>query len=151
VDQDLSMSFNGQPGQGRVELAGIGSRFLAQIIDLFWLVPLSLAMSFVAAFVNGGEMSIGGELMANLVGALVVLLFWVERQGTPGKLVLGLRIVDAATGGAPSLGRLTVRYVGYLVSALPFGLGYLWAIWDKRNQGWHDKMAGTLVVRDARE
>ena len=145
------MSFGGQFGQGRVELAGVGARLLAQIIDLFWLLPLSFVLGAVATFVNGGEMSLGGELMANLIGALVVLLFWVERQATPGKLVLGLSIVDAETGGVPTLGRFTLRYVGYLVSALPLGLGYLWAIWDKRKQGWHDKMAGTLVVRRPRD
>ncbi|WP_270937650.1 RDD family protein [Falsiroseomonas oryzae] len=135
---------------GQVELAGFGSRLLAQVIDLFWLIPLSYLLGTLAALVNGGQMSAGGELMANLIGALVVLLFWVERQGTPGKLVLGLRIVDAETGGVPTIGRLVLRYVGYLVSALPLGLGYLWALWDKRRQGWHDKMAGTLVVKDPR-
>ena len=36
------------------------------------------------------------------------------------------------------------------MTALPLGLGYLWAIWDKQKQGWHDKMAGTVVVRDVR-
>jgi uncharacterized RDD family membrane protein YckC len=147
------MSFGGQEGQGqgRVELASPGSRLLAQVIDLFWLLPLSVLLGAVAGFVNGGEMSLGGEMMANLVGALIVLLFWAERQATPGKLVLGLRIVDAETGDTPTMGRLTLRYVGYLISALPLGLGYLWALWDRRNQGWHDKMAGTLVVRDARD
>ena len=145
------MSYGGQVGQGRVELAGLGSRLLAQIIDLFWLLPLSFVLGAVATFVNGGEISAGGELMANLIGALIVLLFWAERQATPGKMVLGLRIVDAETGGMPTMGRLTLRYVGYLVSALPLCLGYLWALWDKRKQGWHDKMAGTLVVRDVRD
>jgi uncharacterized RDD family membrane protein YckC len=145
------MSFGGQFGQGRVELAGLGSRLLAQVIDLFWLLPLSILLGAVAAFANGGEMSAGGELMANLIGALVVLLFWAERQATPGKMVLGLRIVDVATGGTPTIGRLTLRYVGYLVAALPLGLGFLWALWDRQRQGWHDKMAGTLVVRDLRD
>jgi uncharacterized RDD family membrane protein YckC len=139
------MSYGGR--QDGVRLAGLGARLLAQVLDLFWLLPLSVLLTLVADFVNGGEMSAGGELMANVIGALVVLLFWTERQGTPGKLVLGLRIVDAETGGTPRIGRLVLRYVGYLVSALPLGLGYLWALWDPRRQGWHDKMAGTLVIR----
>jgi uncharacterized RDD family membrane protein YckC len=150
--------YRGGPGEGRamsdrqgqVELAGLGSRLLAQVIDLFWLLPLSFVLGTVASIVNGGEMSLGGEMMANLIGALIVLSFWVERQGTPGKMVLGLRIVDAETGGVPTFGRFVLRYIGYLVSALPLGLGYLWAIWDRRRQGWHDKMGGTLVVRDLR-
>lgn len=135
------------PG-ARVELAGFWLRFAAQLLDLIWLLPLAMLLGVLAQIVNGGEMSIGGEVMANLINALVVLLFWAERQGTPGKLVLGLRIVDAETGSVPRLGRLVLRYVGYLLSALPLGLGYLWMLWDGRRQTWHDKLAGTLVVRE---
>jgi uncharacterized RDD family membrane protein YckC len=131
-----------------MELAGFGRRLGAQLIDLLWLLPLSFLLGFVASFVNGGEISSGGELMANIIGALIVLTFWAERGGTPGKLVLGLRIVDADTGGMPSIGRLVLRYFGYLISALPLGLGYLWMLWDPRAQCWHDKLAGTLVVWD---
>jgi uncharacterized RDD family membrane protein YckC len=143
---------DGQNGsrQGDVELAGFSLRLLAQVIDLFWLLPLSILLGTVAVFVNAGPMSIGGEVMANIIGALVVLLFWVERQATPGKMVLGLRIVDADSGGPPAVQSLVVRYIGYLVAALPLGLGFLWVLWDPRRQGWHDKMARTLVVRDLR-
>jgi uncharacterized RDD family membrane protein YckC len=142
------MSFGGQ--QETVQYGGFWPRLLAQVLDLFWLVPLSIVLALIGGLVNGGEISDLGELMLNLIGSLVVLLFWAERQGTPGKLVLGLRIVDAETGGTPTIGRLVLRYVGYLVSALPLGLGYLWVLWDPRRQGWHDKMAGTLVIRDER-
>jgi uncharacterized RDD family membrane protein YckC len=134
-------------GQGRVELASVGSRFLAQVLDLVWMLPLSVLLNLVAAVVNGGPMSDGGLLMAHLVSALIVLNFWVERQGTPGKLVLGLRIVDAESGGPAPVGNLVVRYVGFLIALMPLGLGCLWALWDPRRQGWHDKMARTLVVR----
>ena len=130
----------------RLELAGFGRRLAAQLIDMLWLVPLSLVLGMLAALLNRGEMSLGGEMMANIIGALVVLLFWAERQGTPGKLVLGLTIVDAESGGPPRLGRLVLRYLGYLLSALPLGLGYFWMLWDARRQTWHDKLGGTLVL-----
>ncbi|MGG5819832.1 RDD family protein [Falsiroseomonas sp. HW251] len=148
MGERIGMSFGGQ--QDAVRYAGFWPRLLAQILDLLWLLPLSALLSVIGALVNGGEISDLGELMLNLIGALIVLLFWAERQGTPGKLVLGLKIVDAETGGTPTIGRLVLRYVGYLVSALPLGLGYLWIIWDARRQGWHDKMAGTVVIRDPR-
>jgi uncharacterized RDD family membrane protein YckC len=133
--------------QQQGELAGAGPRLLAYLIDLFWLFPLFLVLMLVASLVNGGTMSAGGELMANIIAALVVITFWAQHGATPGKRVLGLVIVDAATGGPVPIGRLVLRYVGYVVSAIPFCLGYLWMIWDARKQGWHDKMAGTLVVR----
>ena len=129
------------------ELAGFWRRLGAQVIDALWLIPLSLLLSTIAGVVNGGVMSDLGEMMANIIGALIVLIFWADRQATPGKLVLGIRIVDAETGGPPRMGRLVLRYLGYLLSAIPLGLGYFWMLWDGRNQCWHDKMAGTLVVR----
>lgn len=82
--------------------------------------------------------------------ALAVLAFWVARQATPGKMVIHARIVDAQTLGKPSTARMIVRYLGYYVSLLALGLGFLWIAWDPRKQGWHDKMAGTLVVRAGR-
>ncbi|MET0518706.1 MAG: RDD family protein [Burkholderiaceae bacterium] len=79
--------------------------------------------------------------------ALAVLLFWVYRQATPGKMAIGARIVDARTGGKPGLGQLIGRYLAYYVSIFPFCLGLLWVGIDARKQGWHDKLAGTVVVR----
>ncbi|NKE46061.1 RDD family protein [Roseomonas frigidaquae] len=134
------------PQQG-VELAGFGRRLAAQLLDLLWLMPLSVLLGTIGALANGGELSLGGELMANIIGTLLVLTFWVERQGTPGKLVLGLRIVDTETGLPPRFGRLVLRYLGYMISALPLCLGYFWMLWDARRQTWHDKMGRTLVIR----
>jgi uncharacterized RDD family membrane protein YckC len=131
----------------RAELASFGRRLGAHLIDLLWMLPLSLILGLIGDTVQGGSMSLGGEVMASVVVGLIVILFWVERQATPGKLVLGLRIVDAETGGLPPLGKLVLRYIGYLVSAIPLGLGYLWMLWDRRRQTWHDKMGATLVLR----
>jgi uncharacterized RDD family membrane protein YckC len=55
--------------------------------------------------------------------------------------------VDEKTGGKPSTGQLIGRYLGYYVSILPLMLGIIWVGIDKRKQGFHDKLAGTLVVR----
>jgi uncharacterized RDD family membrane protein YckC len=79
--------------------------------------------------------------------AIAVIIFWKYRQATPGKMAISARIVDVQTGGAPTTQQLIVRYLGYFVSTVPFGLGLLWVAFDARKQGWHDKMAGTVVVR----
>ena len=65
---------------------------------------------------------------------------------TPGKIALGLQIVDAEGGGRPGLGRLALRFLGYFVSAFPLYIGFLWAAFDRRGQAWHDKIARTLVI-----
>jgi len=83
------------------------------------------------------------------VPAAAVIAFWMARQATPGKMLVHARIVDAETYGKPSTGRLVVRYLGYYVSLFACGLGFLWVAWDQRKQGWHDKLAGTVVIYHA--
>ncbi|RPI15656.1 MAG: RDD family protein [Lysobacterales bacterium] len=89
-------------------------------------------------------------LVSWVLPAVAVMVFWVYRQATPGKMAIGARIVDAGSGAAPTGRRLFVRYLGYYVSTLPLLLGFLWVAFDPRKQGWHDKMAGTVVVRPRR-
>ena len=57
------------------------------------------------------------------------------------------RAEDAKTGGKPSTGQFIGRYLCYYLSSLLLGLGFIWVAFDSRKQGWHDKLAGTLVVR----
>jgi uncharacterized RDD family membrane protein YckC len=65
---------------------------------------------------------------------------------TPGKMLLGLRVIQ--TSGDPiTPGIAFLRWVGYLISGPLFGLGFLWVAFDGRKQGWHDKIAATLVIR----
>jgi len=79
--------------------------------------------------------------------AVAAILFWRYRGATPGKMLLSAKIVDANTLGPPSTGALIGRYFAYLVSMIPLCLGFLWIAFDRRKQGWHDKLAGTVVVR----
>ena len=65
---------------------------------------------------------------------------------TPGKLLMGCRIVDADTLQPISHKQALIRLVGYFISALPMYLGFVWAAKDKRKQGLHDKLANTLVL-----
>ena len=86
-------------------------------------------------------------IISYLFPAIASIAFWVYKSATPGKMVLGLKIVDAESAGPCSTGQLIGRYLGYYVSILVVGLGFIWVAFDKRKQGWHDKLAGTLVVR----
>lgn len=78
-------------------------------------------------------------------GVLVVAL-WYFFSATPGKMLMGMKIVDAETGMPPHNGQNIIRYLGYFVSTIVCGLGLFWVMWQKRRQGWHDMMAGTVVV-----
>lgn len=73
------------------------------------------------------------------------VVFWVLAGATPGKRILGLRVIR--TSGQPiSWWRAIVRYIGYWISALSLFLGFLWILLDTRRQGWHDKFADTIVA-----
>jgi uncharacterized RDD family membrane protein YckC len=72
------------------------------------------------------------------------------KSATPGKMAIGAKIVDATTGAAPTTPQLLLRYLGYFVSVFPACLGLVWVGFDRRKQGWHDKIAGTVVVRPHR-
>ena len=107
------------------------------VMDLNRLDLLSLDLSF----------STSDWLLNVVLPGIAIILFWVARQATPGKMAIGARIVDAKTGGKPSTGQLVGRYFGYYPSFIVFCLGFFWVGFDPRKQGWHDKMAGTVVVR----
>ena len=77
---------------------------------------------------------------------MIVVVFWIYKSATPGKMILGIKIVDSETHDKVPNSRLILRYVGYYVSTIGLLLGFLWVAWDKRKQGWHDKIAGTVVI-----
>jgi uncharacterized RDD family membrane protein YckC len=78
--------------------------------------------------------------------AVVVLLFWVYRSATPGKMILSMKIVDKDSLEAPNKAQCIIRYLGYFPATLVFGLGFVWVYFDKKCQGWHDKIAKTVVI-----
>jgi len=81
-----------------------------------------------------------------LIGLLFVPL-WHFTATSPGKWLLRMRIVDAATGLHPTNRQSIIRFLGYFVSSIPVFQGFLWIIIDKKKQAWHDKMAHTVVIK----
>jgi uncharacterized RDD family membrane protein YckC len=138
-----------------VQYAGFWIRVVASLIDTLLIiaitVPLLLAI-FGWNYFSGASMGWWGAVVEFLISwvapAVAVIVFWIARQATPGKLAVSAKIVDARTGGALSVGQSIGRYLGYFVSALPLGLGLIWVAFDGRKQGWHDKLAGTVVIRE---
>lgn len=84
--------------------------------------------------------------LALILTAVLFIGFWHYYSATPGKLVLGMKIVDAETGQPPTRRQGVIRFAGYVVSTAALMLGFFNIIWDGRKQGWHDKMAKTVVV-----
>jgi uncharacterized RDD family membrane protein YckC len=142
-----------QPNVDELEYAGFWIRVGASIIDsiimLIITVPLLIWIYGVQDFLASEQLVSGTAdfLLSYVFPAVWTVAFWVVKQATPGKMLLGLRIVDASTGDRISTGKAIGRYISYIPSTLVFGLGFLWVAFDDRKQGWHDKLAGTLVVR----
>lgn len=135
-----------------LEYVGFWARVGASLVDtlLIGLViwPLLTAFYGWEYWTNpGADTGVLDLLISYVLPAVAVLAFWIARQATPGKMLLSARIVDAKTGGKPSNRQLLARYLGYFVAMIPFFLGILWVGIDARKQGWHDKLAGTVVVR----
>ena len=129
-----------------VDYAGFWIRFAAWIIDsvIVWIgIGVLSALSRFGAFYVA-------SLPVLLLGPLYFVLLTGLLGQTVGKMTVGIRVVGR-NGQAPGLGYAALReIVGKFVSIIAFLLGFLWIGWDGTKQGWHDKIAGTHVVRGRR-
>lgn len=135
-----------------VTCVGFWLRVVATVLDsmLMVLITLPLGVALYGSDYLASEQIIHGPAdvaLSFVLPAIAVLAFWHYRSATPGKMALRATIVDARSGGKPTLRQYLLRYVGYIAATLPLGLGILWVAIDPRKQGWHDKLAGTVVVR----
>lgn len=87
------------------------------------------------------------QLAAFVAGlAYAIVLIGSPSGQTVGMRVMRIRAIDAGTGGRIEYGTAAIRFLMSIVSALAFGLGYLWMLWDPEKQTWQDKVAGTYVA-----
>ena len=138
-----------------LKYAGFWIRVATNLIDaaliVFITFPLLIAIYGWGYFDPEQTGFIAGPadfLISWVFPAVTVIAFWNFKAATPGKIFLSVKIMDAKTAGKPSLRQCIGRYFASFVSLLPLGLGFLWVAFDKKKQGWHDKLAGTIVVRD---
>lgn len=130
-----------------VHYAGFWRRTGANIID-FMLWTLTISIILGPAYANNDFVSLPG-FIGDTTGLFITALLWVQLMGTPGKLLLDCQVVDASTGKHITYKQAIIRVLSYYISALPFMLGFLWIIWDKRKQSFHDKIANTVVIQNA--
>jgi uncharacterized RDD family membrane protein YckC len=135
-----------------LEYVGFWARLGAVLIDsvLLMLITFPLIWSIYGSAYFEDTALIAGPadfVISWVFPTVATILFWRYKQATPGKMVISAKVVDAETGNAMTVGQSIGRYLAYFVSLIPFGLGYVWVAFDSRKQGWHDKLAGTVVVR----
>jgi uncharacterized RDD family membrane protein YckC len=126
-----------------LEYVGFWRRLLAALIDL--LILFVVTTPILLAIHRRWFLDLAIEY---ILPAIAAVAFWRLYGATPGKMAVGAKIVDAKSGARPSTARLVLRYVAYLVSALPLFLGFIWIGISRRKQGFHDKIARTMVIYD---
>ena len=134
-----------------VQYAGFWRRVAAILIDgLIFSALFGFLFSPFASTepVEAGQFSTL-EIMQTLLSLVVTVFLWVKFLGTPGKLLLECQVVDADNFEPMSIKQAVLRYVAYIASILPLGLGFLWVARDARKQGFHDKIANTVVLYKA--
>lgn len=136
----------------RHEYAGFWIRTGATLIDTLIIIIITYPILTLIYGVHYwvGESFVQGfwdVVFSYIFPAVAVIIFWVYKSATPGKMVTNLIIVDALTGEKPTTRQFIVRYIGYYVSMLPLCLGFIWVGIDKHKQGFHDKLANTVVIR----
>jgi uncharacterized RDD family membrane protein YckC len=141
------------PGPAGVRYGGFWIRSVASAIDNVLLLLLCVLLGFLQGIVapNVSYGTFRGQVVFQLVSFAISVFYYgsvqAKYQGTPGKRLLGLRLVRSDLAPIES-SRCYARYFASVFSGLALGLGYLWAAFDSKKRTWHDRMAGTLVIRD---
>ena len=135
-----------------ITYAPLTLRFGAYCLDAlfsgFLVIPMQIGMRATGAISDDGIDPAGFLLWG--VPAVAAVLFLIayldgEKGGTPGKWLLRIQVTDANSNELIGWRRGLVRRLMFWPEAIPFYLGYLWPIWDSRNQAWHDKVARSVV------
>jgi uncharacterized RDD family membrane protein YckC len=155
----------GQPPVGATALppgvvaATLGQRLLAKLVD----IAIAIVVGVVVGLASGGRAFTpeGGGINLNPLPTLLLMLIWAayeitliaQRGQTVGKQVVGIKVLREADGAIPGWGPATLRWViqlaGYVLCFLPLLVIWLSPAFDNsgRQQGWHDKVAKTLVIK----
>jgi uncharacterized RDD family membrane protein YckC len=129
-----------QFGPASGQRAGFWRRFGGGIMD-------GIVLGIVAAILEAILKGATGSVLAGLSPFVYFTLFVGSGGGqSPGMRVVSVRVISADGEGSIGYRRALIHAVGGYLSAIPLGLGYLWMIWDKEKQCWHDKLAGDFVV-----
>lgn len=160
----------------RINYVGFNDRMVASTIDtIISCVLLYRVLSIIAAFIFGPEraallygLPVGApneeliqaaaqqgfardwllnNLLYMIIFAAPIIGCWVYASTTPGKWIFQMRVVDATTGKPLTLRQSCIRYLGYMLCTFTLFIGFLWIIKDPKKQGWHDKLANTVVIR----
>ena len=149
-----------------LEFAGFWRRLVAFLIDLFSVAVICSVIILIFSpqrwFGLGGFWGTGdvfeepfwqafpyllaGNVLSVLVNIAYFVGFWLRRGQTPGKMLLGIKLIRTDASNV-NLSVALLRYIGYIVSTATLFIGFIWIAFDSHKQGFHDMIADTYVVR----
>lgn len=136
----------------KVGVVGFIDRFIARLIDtvLIWMVYISTASVFLFAGMEYNELlkTLWTVFVALwFIGGEFYYIYFHHSTGqTIGKKIMKIKVVRDS-GKLLTWKEAFIRWIGYKLSLLSIGLGLLWIAVDKNKQGWHDKIAKTIVIK----
>lgn len=143
-----------------VPVIGMWRRFFANLVDSFLMTVIGfglVGLGLYLAYDSNPNASIEQLFLEfdtttwvlNGASVLIAIVYyvgcWTLGGQTVGKWLTGIKVVGD-DGKSPSLAAAGIRYLGYLLNNIVFSIGFLAVAFDKRKQGWHDKMASTFVI-----
>ncbi|MDA8238197.1 MAG: RDD family protein [Chloroflexi bacterium] len=143
-----------------VRLASHGARLVASIVDGILVGVMVTVVAVALPFLTAGLVVSGAPVLAAVVGLLVIVAaflvtlgyfpwFWAHGGATPGMRMFSLRLVRDRDGGPLGRGEAILRLVELWISGAVLYLGFVWILVDRRRRGWHDLIAGTVMVQPA--
>ncbi len=127
-------------------IAGRGVRFAAFIVDGVALAAVWALLDAIGVVERGS-----GNAPVNIVQVVLSVAYFVALTAafgqTIGKMALGIKVVDAEGDNPPMTAVLMRETIGKAVSAMVVLVGFIVILFDGKRQGWHDKIAGTFVVK----
>ncbi|MFT6408952.1 MAG: putative RDD family membrane protein YckC [Arenicella sp.] len=133
------------------QYVGFWVRAVASVLDSIFLLIIIWPLLY---WVYGADMFSSTEMVKGSADVLLSYIFpmvfsivlWMKFGGTPAKRILKIKVLDESTGQHLSLAKSLLRYVGYFVSILGLFIGFIWVAFDEKKKGWHDHIAGSIVV-----
>jgi len=132
-----------------VAYGGAGERLLAYILDglIVFVANIVLALAGVVLLIFVLPVGLLAFVAIFVIDIAYFPWFWKTRGQTPGMRQFQLYVVRDRDGGPITTGQAVLRLIGYWVDGLVFYLGYIWILIDSRKRGWHDLIAGTVVIK----
>lgn len=125
--------------------AGFWIRFVAIFIDGIIVAIVSAAIVAILNLNTNGRSG-----LQVLLGLVYYVYFWSNAGPWPGQTIgskiFNIRVIRT-DGSDLTITQAFIRYVGFVISAIPLLIGLIWAAFDANKQGWHDKIADTYVVK----